>query len=39
MACYSGKGDTRDAANWSCPAGDRPMLKIGDIGRQAGVVT
>ncbi|HTZ71082.1 MAG TPA: tannase/feruloyl esterase family alpha/beta hydrolase [Acetobacteraceae bacterium] len=38
MAHYSGHGDTKDAANWSCPGGDRSMLKIGESGRQAGVV-
>jgi feruloyl esterase len=38
MAHYSGQGDVNDAANWSCPAGDQSMLKVGASGRQAGVV-
>ncbi|MBO9714548.1 tannase/feruloyl esterase family alpha/beta hydrolase [Sphingomonas sp.] len=38
MARYHGRGDINDAANWSCPAGDRRMLKVGESGRQAGVV-
>ncbi|HTV96174.1 MAG TPA: tannase/feruloyl esterase family alpha/beta hydrolase [Steroidobacteraceae bacterium] len=38
MAHYGGKGDVKDAANWSCPAGDTSMLKVGASGRQAGVV-
>lgn len=38
MARYSGKGDVNDAANWSCPSGDRSMLRIGESGRQAGVI-
>jgi feruloyl esterase len=37
MARYSGKGDVRNGANWSCPAGDKRMLRIGESGRQAGV--
>jgi feruloyl esterase len=37
MARYSGKGDINDAANWSCPANDSSMLKVGESGRQAGV--
>jgi feruloyl esterase len=38
MARYSGNGDFKDVANWSCPAGDTRMLKVGESGRQAGVV-
>jgi feruloyl esterase len=38
MARYSGNGDVKDMANWSCPAGDRRMLQIGDSGRHAGVI-
>jgi feruloyl esterase len=38
MAHYNGKGDINDAANWSCPAKDTSMLKIGESGRQAGVL-
>ncbi len=38
MARYSGRGDVKDGANWSCPAHDRRMLKIGESGRQAGVI-
>ena len=38
MAHYSGKGDVNDAANWSCPAGDTSLLKVGYSGRQAGVI-
>lgn len=38
MARYSGKGDVNDAANWSCPPDDQSLLKIGESGRQAGVV-
>jgi feruloyl esterase len=38
MAHYSGKGDIKDAANWSCPSNDTSMLKVGESGRQAGVI-
>jgi feruloyl esterase len=38
MARYGGKGDLRDGANWSCPAHDKSMLKVGESGRQAGVI-
>lgn len=38
MARYSGRGDINDAAQWSCPAGDTRMLKLGASGRQAGVI-
>jgi hypothetical protein len=38
MARYSGKGDVKDGANWSCPANDTRLLQIGESGRQAGVV-
>ena len=38
MAHYTGEGDVKDAANWSCPAGDRSMLKVGESGRLAGVL-
>ena len=38
MAHYSGQGDINDAANWSCPANDTSMLKLGESGRQAGVI-
>lgn len=29
MARYGGKGDVKDAANWSCPQNDTSMLQIG----------
>ena len=38
MAHYSGTGDIKDAANWSCPPKDTSMLKVGESGRQAGVI-
>jgi feruloyl esterase len=38
MAHYSGHGDVNDAVNWSCPSGDTSMLKVGESGRQAGVI-
>ena len=38
MAHYSGHGDVKDAANWSCPPNDISMLKVGESGRQAGVI-
>jgi feruloyl esterase len=38
MARYSGHGDVDDAANWSCAADDTRMLKVGESGRQAGVL-
>lgn len=38
MARYNGRGDVKDAANWSCPPSDRRMLKIGETGRRAGIL-
>jgi feruloyl esterase len=38
MAHYRGKGDIKDAANWSCPPNDTSMLKVGESGKQAGVI-
>jgi feruloyl esterase len=38
MARYNGAGDVKDAANWSCPSGDRSMLTLGESGRRAGVI-
>ncbi|MGR4863106.1 tannase/feruloyl esterase family alpha/beta hydrolase [Caulobacter sp. LARHSG274] len=38
MARYSGKGDVKDAANWSCSPKDRRLLVMGETGRQAGVL-
>lgn len=38
MARYNGRGNVKDGANWSCPAGDQSMLKLGESGRQAGVI-
>jgi feruloyl esterase len=38
MARYSGKGDVKDAANWSCPANDTSMSKVGASGRRAGII-
>lgn len=38
MAKYNGTGDVKDAANWSCPSGDRRMLTLGESGRRAGVI-
>lgn len=37
-ARYSGHGDVKDAGNWSCPASDKSMLKIGESGKQAGEI-
>lgn len=37
MARFSGKGDFRDAKNWSCQPGDTRLLRIGQSGIQAGV--
>jgi feruloyl esterase len=37
QAKYSGSGDVKDAANWSCPAGDQSMLELGRNGIQAGL--
>lgn len=38
MARYKGTGDVKDGANWTCPAGDARMLRIGESGRRAGVL-
>ena len=38
MARYKGVGDLRDGANWTCPAGDTRMLRIGESGLRAGVL-
>jgi feruloyl esterase len=38
MARYNGTGDVKDAANWRCPPDDTSMLKVGESGRQAGVL-
>jgi feruloyl esterase len=38
MARYSGRGDVNDATNWSCPPNDTSLLKVGESGRQAGVI-
>ncbi|MBW8785169.1 MAG: tannase/feruloyl esterase family alpha/beta hydrolase [Novosphingobium sp.] len=38
MARYKGTGSVMDAANWTCPAGDRSMLTLGESGRRAGVL-
>ena len=38
MARYKGSGDINDGANWTCPAGDTRMLRIGESGRRAGVL-
>jgi feruloyl esterase len=38
MARYNGAGDVKDAANWTCPADDASMVKVGESGRQAGVL-
>jgi feruloyl esterase len=38
MAHYNGTGDVKDAANWTCPADDASMEKVGESGRQAGVL-
>lgn len=38
MARYNGTGDVKNGANWSCPSGDTSMLKIGESGRQAGII-
>lgn len=37
MARYSGRGDVKDAANWSCSPKDTRMLALGESGRRAGV--
>ena len=31
------RAEVRDAANWTCPAGDRGMLSIGPNGIEAGM--
>ena len=38
MAHFGGQGDMMDAANWSCPASDSSMLKVGESGRHAGAI-
>jgi feruloyl esterase len=38
MARYKGTGSVNDGANWSCPASDKSMLRVGESGRQAGVI-
>lgn len=38
MAKYSGSGDIKDAANWTCSSKDKSMLKLGESGRRAGVI-
>lgn len=38
MAHYRGEGDVNEAENWTCPAGDTSMTRVGESGRQAGVV-
>jgi feruloyl esterase len=38
MARYKGSGDIKDGANWTCPADDTRMLRIGESGRRAGVL-
>ena len=38
MARYSGQGDVKDGANWTCPVQDKGLLKVGPSGREAGVV-
>jgi feruloyl esterase len=38
MARYSGKGEIKDGANWSCPANDTRLLTVGESGRQGGVI-
>jgi feruloyl esterase len=38
QARYSGKGDIKDGANWTCAAGDKSLLKLGASGVAAGVV-
>ena len=38
MAHYGGQGKVNEAANWNCPATDKSMLRIGESGRQAGVI-
>jgi feruloyl esterase len=37
MARYSGTGDVKDGANWSCPATDKRLLVLGESGKQAGL--
>lgn len=37
MARYSGTGDVKDAANWSCQAKDNRLLTLGESGKQAGL--
>ncbi|MEJ5979148.1 tannase/feruloyl esterase family alpha/beta hydrolase [Novosphingobium sp. PS1R-30] len=38
MARYSGTGNVYDAANWRCSPQDKRMLRIGESGREAGVI-
>jgi feruloyl esterase len=37
MARYSGKGNVKDGANWSCPSGNKGLLKMGASGISAGM--
>lgn len=37
QARYKGTGDVNDAANWTCPAGDRSQLEVGANGIAAGL--
>jgi len=38
MARYSGSGDVKLAANWSCSPEDARMLQVSESGRQAGLI-
>jgi feruloyl esterase len=38
MAHYGGRGDVKDATHWTCPPNDASMLKVGESGKQAGVI-
>lgn len=37
QARYKGSGDVNDAANWTCPPGDRLLLEVGANGIAAGL--
>ncbi len=37
QAKYSGSGEVKDAANWTCPPGDRSQLEVGPDGILAGL--
>lgn len=38
MAQYNGRGNVNDAVNWRGAPQDKRMLRVGESGRQAGVL-